>query len=40
MINNTDRHCLTKDDNGDEMEYKYFTIYPKVDGRLEDISLK
>jgi len=38
IINNIDQNCMTQDEDGNEMKYKYFTIYPQVDGRIQDIS--
>ncbi|CAI2363335.1 unnamed protein product [Moneuplotes crassus] len=38
IIHNEDRHLLTEDEEGNPTDQKYFTIYPKVDGRLVNVA--
>ena len=40
IINNTKGDFVTKDDQGEDLRYNFFTIYPQVDGRITDISLE
>ncbi len=38
IVNNTEEDFETHDENGEELRYKFYKIYPKVDGIITDIS--
>lgn len=37
MMGNTNEECLRLDEEGQDLKYKYFKVFPKVDGRVVDI---
>jgi 5'-nucleotidase len=39
LINNSGDDHVTKDENGEKLKYNFFKIYPKVDGRITDVTL-
>lgn len=38
MCNNDTEEYVTEDDQGNKLDYKFYKFYPKVDGRLTDVS--
>ena len=29
---------MSKDENGEDLKYQFYKIYPKIDGRMTDIN--
>ncbi|CAI2365170.1 unnamed protein product [Moneuplotes crassus] len=38
LVHNTEKDFETKDENGEDLRYQFYRIYPKVDGRITDLS--
>jgi len=38
LINNPENEFVETDENGEKLRYNFYKIFPKVDGRITDIS--
>ena len=39
ISNNNDEDFISQDENGEDLKYNFYKIFPKIDGRITDINV-
>ena len=39
LSQNNNEEIVSKDENGEDLKYQFYKIYPKIDGRMTDVNV-